>query len=228
MPNGIKQESLHGEIPEEQRFQKVIVSGSLAQGIAGGGAIALTIIGLAGILPQLMLSVATIAIGAALVLEGGSVASRFSDLLSEASRGRLDAAELGMGMTAELFGGIAGASLGVLSLLNIYPTILIASAAIVFGSTQILGSGITARLNSLEIVTSGEHKIFKEVAREAVSAAAGVQLLIGLGVVTLGILALVGMSPLELSLVAMLSIGFSGLLSGTAIAARLLNIFRQK
>jgi hypothetical protein len=216
------------ETIEERHMVRTVITGSLGEGIAGGAAVALSIIGLANILSALMLSIATIAIGASLMFEGGSVAARFSDILSETTKGRLDAADLGIGMTAELIGGIAGLALGILALLNIYPMVLVPTAAIVFGGTLFLGSGVTAKLSSIEIARSSENQTFKEVSREAVSAAASVQLLIGLGAVTLGILSLIGMSPVTLSLVAMLGISFSSLLTGTAVSGRLTNIFRHQ
>jgi hypothetical protein len=109
---------------------------------------------------------------------------------------------------------------------NVAPVVLMPAAAIVFGGTLIFSSGISSRLDEMLIGRMGEDEIFKDVAREAVSASAGIQLLFGITAVTLGILALVGMAPMVLNLVALLSIGLSNLLSGTDISARMLSSIR--
>lgn len=214
------QETYH---EETERYMK---GGSLAEGIAGGAGVALAIIGLANIMPSYMMPVSTIALGTAFVFEGGAVAKRFTRLLTEASKGRLDVSGLGSGLTAEVVGGIAGIILGILTLLNVSPMVLMPAAAIVFGGTLIFSSGISARLDELMIARMGEDEVFRDVAREAISASAGVQLLFGITAVTLGILALVGMVPVVLNLVALLGIGLSNLLSGTAISTRMFSVLR--
>jgi len=58
-------------------------------------------------------------------------------------------------------------------------------------------------------------------------ASSGMSLLFGVSAVTLGILALVGLSPMYLNLVALLAVGLPNLLSGAAISSRLLNTIRS-
>ncbi len=225
--NTTTQQTYHGDMPQEALTAKTVRSGSLAEGVAGGAGIVLAIIGLANILPHVMIPISTIALGAALLFEGGAVTARFTDLLEKMGTGRIEISELGVGLTTELVGGLAGIVLGILALLNVSPAVLLPVAVIVFGVTLLFGSTVTARLNSLQISRSGEHEAFREVAREAVSAAAGVQLLLGLVAITLGILAVVGMSPVVMNLIALLCIGFSDLLSGTALSARMLSMVRS-
>ncbi len=213
------QETYHGAL--------YMRGGSLAEGIAGGAGVALAIIGLASILPHYMVPVSTIALGIAFVFEGGAVARRFTSLLSETTRGWLDVSGLGSGLTAEVLGGVTGIILGILTLLNVSPMVLMPTAAIVFGGTLVFSSGISARLDEMLIGRMGEEEVFKDVAREAVTASAGISLLFGVVAVTLGILALVGISPIILNLVALLGIGLSNLLSGTAISTRILSSMRM-
>jgi hypothetical protein len=52
-------------------------------------------------------------------------------------------------------------------------------------------------------------------------------MLIGTGALVLGIIALGGGRPITLSLAAMLGLGVSDLLNGTAMAARITRPFRQ-
>jgi len=207
----------------EERYMK---GGSLAEGIAGGAGVALSIIGLASILPHYMIPISTIALGVSFVYEGGDVAKRFTRLLGETKKGWFDVSGLGSGLTAEVVGGIAGIILGILTLLNVSPMVLMPAAAIVFGGTLVFSSGISARLDELLIGRMGEDAVFKDVAREAVAASAGVSLLFGVTAITLGILAIVGLSPAILNLVALLGVGLSNLLSGSAISTRMLSSLR--
>ena len=204
----------------EERYMK---GGSLAEEIVGGAGVALAIIGLAGIMPNYMIPVSTIALGIAFVFEGGAVARRFSRLLNETTKGLYDVSGLGTGLTAEVVGGITAIILGILTLLNVSPLVLMPAAAIVFGGTLVFSSGVSSRLDEILISRMGEDEVFKDVAREAVTASAGVQLLFGITAITLGILALVGMAPMILNLVALLGVGLSDLLRGTAISTRMLS-----
>ncbi len=214
-------------LAEERRSAKLVLGGSLAEGIVGGATIVLALIGLSGILPEWMLPIATIAMGAAFVIEGGAISVRFSKLLSETSRDRLDEAELGVGLTSEFLGGAAGIILGILALLRLYPMILVPVAVLAFGSVLMLSSGMTVRLNALEIEGSAESTRYKKIAHEALSAAAGVEFLLGLAAVILGIIALTGTFAGTLSLVALLIIGVSGFVTGAAVTARMLSLFRS-
>jgi hypothetical protein len=72
----------------------------------------------------------------------------------------------------------------------------------------------------------GEDEVFKDVAREAVSAAADVQLLFGVTAITRVIQTLVRITPRILNLVALLGVGLSDLLSGAAISTRMLGVLR--
>lgn len=217
----------HRHVPEEEvTDMEVVAGGSIFGAIAGGGALALAIIGLAGVYPYYMLTIATICAGGALVFVGGSIATRYSKLVQDLGSGRLSSTELWSGMTAEFLGGTAGIVLGILGLLNISPITLTAVAAIVFGGVLLLGSGVSSRLNHLAIQRSGADQMAQEVARDAVKAGKDVQILIGLAGITLGILALSGLNPMVLILVAMLTIGFSILLSGSTVAGRMLTNLR--
>ena len=202
---------------------EVALTGSLAESIAGIGAVVLTIIGLANILAGWLLPIATIAAGVGLMFEGGAVAARFSRLIDKFS-GSAKGYVTG-GLTVEFLAGFVGVVLGILSLLSFVPLVLVAVAAITYGAALVLGSGVTGRLHSLVIEQHGEHEFAHHVAREAAWAAAGVQILIGSGVIVLGILSLTGIVPLLLGLVSILAIGFYVFLSGTAFCNGLVSVF---
>ena len=86
---------------------------------------------------------------------------------------------------------------------------------------------MTGRLHSLIADQHTEHEFAHQVAREAAWTASGVHILLGLGVVTLGILSLVGISPLVLGLVSILAIGFSVFLRGAAISSSIVGLSRR-
>lgn len=214
-------------ITSDSTTLKIAGSGSIIEGLVGAGAAALAILALGGILPQLFLIIATIAIGAALMLQGGAIASRFSKILAASSDRNLDMTELGSGLTIEVLGGLTGVTLGILALLDIFPLTLVTISIIVFGVTLIFGSSIMARLNNMTIDIVQEKGAIRNMAREAVNATSSVQLLIGLGAITLGILSLIGINSLTLNLVAILAIGISDLLSGTALGGRLMSVLKR-
>jgi hypothetical protein len=214
---------------EEKRTAEVLFGGSLAETLVAAGAVVLAIIGLVGAFPTLLLSIAAIALGSALLFDGAAFSARFANLLRETTHNRIESTELSTGTSAESVGGVIGIALGILSLLGIYPMILIPSAIIVFGATLILGAGANARLNALHIRNGNHHPhhpLLDEVTHEAVTAATGLQLLVGLGAVTLGIIALSGTLALHLSLIAVLAVGGAMLFSGSSLSTRMIGIFK--
>lgn len=214
--------------PEEfERPWRAVMEGSTAQGFAAGGAAILTILGLAGLYPEILLPVAVIGIGLAFLFEGWGVAARFSDLLRETSRYPTDRLEFSGGVTAEFLGGVTGVVLGILALVGLAPMVLVPVAVIVYGCTLVLGSGVAHRLNNLQLRVSGESEWYRQIAREMVSAATGVQSFLGLGAIVLGILSLVGYIPMTLSLIAMLAIGVAATFSGTAVCSRAMSLLRR-
>ncbi len=212
---------------EELKSAKFVLGGSLSEGIAGGAVVVLTLLGLSGIMPATMLPIAVIVMGAAFLLEGGAVSTRFSKLISETGKDRLDSAELGVGMTSEFVGGIAGLVLGILSLLKLYPMYLVPVAVIVYGGTLMFSSGMTVRLNAFELEGAEQNTRFVRIAHEAMNAAAGVEFLLGLSVVVLGIIALTGIYTAVLSLVALLVAGVTEFITGAAVTSRMLSIFQR-
>ncbi len=208
------------------RTLQLFETGSFAESVIGAGALTVAVVALAGIYPRMLLSVATIAIGASLLVGGGAISARMKEFIYE-NRAESSSVEVGTGITAEVLGGIGGIGLGVLALLGILPMMLAAVAAIVYGGTLLSSSGMVSRLNRAAIDLGRESEFVKKVSREAVSASAGVQLMIGLGAITLGILALLGINQLVLLLIAMLGLGASELLSGSAIGNRFMSVLER-
>jgi len=200
-------------------------TGSSAEAIVGIGALVLAILGMARVWPMQLGSIAAIAIGTGFLFQGAGIAAKFSRILSKSVQNQTQAIEMKSGFTTEFLGGISGIALGILSLLNVAPVTLLSVSVIVFGATLLIGSGTTANLNRIERGNEEDNQMLK-VTEEMVKGAACAQVLLGLGTITLGILALVGAgNTLMLSLVALLAIGASEFFTGTALSSRMMGIF---
>jgi hypothetical protein len=215
--------------PVRQRSIKAVAGGSITEAICGAATVVLAIIGLTGSGGSLVgytASIATIVFGVALLAQGGAVAARYQQLLRDTMPADWDTrSELGGGMGAEMLGGAAGVVLGVLGLLGLGAAVLIPIAVIVFGGTLLLGSAATADLGALGAPTGNER--FAHVTRQAAVAASGTQVLVGVAGVVLGILALVGVETATVALVALLVMGASLVLTGTALSSRMVSAMRH-
>lgn len=189
---------------------------SMGKGLAGMAAVALTIVGLSGIIPGVLVSWACIAVGLALAFEGGAISARYSALI-RAGHSKSDKGVRTMGSSLLFIAGVVGIGLGAASVFGIIPSILVPVAAIVFGVALFVASGVNQRLSALEASRPIEGGM---QIRDSNLTSAGIQMMVGVASVTLGILALFGLSPLTLSLVAVLIIGSANLLTGTIISGR--------
>lgn len=207
---------------------KVLAGGSSVEGLAGAGAVTLSILGLAGVLPVYMVTIATIAVGVGLLLEGATIASRTSEILSRLGDTRTEEIELMGGVSVEFVGGAAGIVLGILSLLGVATMVLVASAALIFGGTLLLSTGTRAALNRALAQAAAGGAGTQHAMQEAMSASAGSRALIGIATAVLGLLVLADVgAPLVLALVAMLGTGASILLSGSTLSGRVATALRH-
>ncbi len=209
----------------EKHVLEVIAGGSFAEMAGGIGAVILAIVGLAGIVPNLLAAIAAISIGAAILLEGLAVSTEYTRLLHGVADNEEHVAELTGGMGGEFFAGSAGVVLGILAILNVAPLVLLPIAAIVLGVGVALSSGTKTRLNAFKIERD-KNTLFQRVARDMVATAVGADLLVGLTAAILGILAILGISPLILTLVAMLIMGGTTVIGGSAQGGRMINLAR--
>ena len=213
-------------ISEEKKTAEILFGGSVIEGLIAGITAVLAVIGLVGVYPHLLLAVSIIALGLAFLSEGAAITSRFQYLLTEIARDHRSIAELGIGTTSESMTGFFAIVLGILAVLGLFPMVLISAAIILIGANLIFSAGANERLNVLRIRKTEQPPVIEEVSREAVWAATGFQVIIGAGAATLGILALSGIEPLILGLVAILSISTAAAISGSALAGKMLSIFR--
>jgi hypothetical protein len=215
-------------VQEEEMSAEVMTGGSVAEAIGGIATIVLAIIGLAGLFPLALAGVAAIVLGAALLLQGGAVAARFSKLLQETVGTRLTGGQLGGGMSAEFLGGAAGVVLGILALLKIFPLVLLPVAVIVFGGALLMACGTMTSLNELVVERHGfASNVTRRVAADMMGGATGAQALVGLAAIVLGIIGLVGTFSLTLTLVGLLCLGASVVLSGASLGGKMISVLHS-
>jgi len=206
------------EAVHQRRTTLLEGSGTLIEGIGGAATVVLAILGLTGVMPHELAAIAVIVFGVALGAEGGTIATRFARVLARTNE--VEVTDLGGAMSAELLGGATGVLLGLLAVLHIAPMQLVPIAVVVFGSSLLMGHWATSRVSALSFGATPE---VHAVAREAALAAASSQMLVGIGAVTLGIIAIVGIEATTLTLAALLALGASLVLSGTTVGSTMMS-----
>jgi len=192
----------------------------LSETVGALAIIVLAIIGLAGTVPAVMLAIATIVIGAAILMQGANAAGEYAELLALEEGGLVKPAAIGSGITLEFLAGGTGVVLGILALLTPATLVLSAAALIVFGGTLLLSSGATARAATTQSEGATMSVVTRSLLREAAGVATGAQIMIGVGAIVLGILALTGLHAEVLMLVGQLAVGAALLMvsAGSSIA----------
>lgn len=201
--------------------------GGLIDAIGGIATAVIAIVALAGFAPDVLAGICTIVFGAALLIEGGTLLSEYVQISS--TEATSEEQLTGGGLSAMFLFGIGGIVLGVLALLGIAPAALISVAVIAYGSTLLLSSSSVRQLYLLQSATmrtAGIRSGSELMAGGMASGSAGVQLLAGLAAIVLGILAVSGSHTLLLTLVALLVLGVTELLTGSALSALVLSFMR--
>lgn len=206
--------------------------GSIGQSVAALATVVLTILGLAHVVPEYLVAIATIVFGAALLLHGSATLSEYARLSFRPTITTSYAAPISDGgLSAVLLAGAAGVVLGLLALLRISTLELTAIAVISFGAALILSSstGIRMHLLRLSLATPDERAqrlASDALAGEMLSSSPGIFGLVGLAAIVLGILALAGFSPAVLVLIALLALGSVTALSGLDFADVMVSVYR--
>ena len=204
--------------------------GWFADAIGGIATVVLAIVGLAGIHSEMMVAIATIVFGVALLIEGGTMLSEYAHLIFPPGATATFNPRFGGGsLSAVLMAGVAGIVLGILALLGIRPVALTAIAAITFGSALIFSSNAVWHLHALKQTAtparewrSGERILVGEMAYGSI----GMQALAGLAAMVLGILALIVTSSSVLTFTALVVVGATLVLAGTTASDAVLSLMR--
>jgi hypothetical protein len=206
----------------EQHLVHETESGSIAAAVGGAGAVVLAIVGLIGLIPGALAAIATIALGAVLMLSSGALVTRYSRAFAGAPSSRVQH-EIAGGLGLEGMAGLSAVVLGILALLGADPSILLNAAAIVLGAGLIMASGALARLEALTHANAATAP--EAVPQEVVHMASGADVLVGGAAVVLGIVGLGGHDPVTLALVALLCIGSAVMITGSTLATRMFSLF---
>jgi hypothetical protein len=205
--------------------------GGLADAIGGIATIVLAIIALSGVHPEVILPIAVIVFGAALLIQGGTMLSEYASIIFPAGAAGASTEQMGVGSLSTLFMvGVAGIVLGILALLGIEAGILSAIAVIAFGSGLLLSSNAVRSLYMMQSSAnrSGAPRAGTELlAGEMASGSAGVQMLAGLAAIVLGILAVVGIKTDILLLAALIVLGATVILTGSALSGLVVGFMRS-
>jgi hypothetical protein len=208
--------------------EKTAAYGGFVDAIGGLATVVLAIIGLAGVHQPLLVAIAVIVFGVALMIQGGAMLSEYAGIIFPSGAKAPAAGQFGGSNLSSVFlAGGAGIIFGILALLGIEPGGLTAIAVIVFGGALVLSSNAVWHLYTLKhaAMTSGSTESM--AGSEVV--AAGIQAIAGIAAFVLGILALAGtgVDSVVLILVALLVVGITLVLSGSTWSGTVMSFMKE-
>ena len=209
--------------------------GGFADAIGGIATIVLAVLGLAGVHPQMLVSIATVVFGVALLIQGGTMLSEYVKIIFPSRANGVAVDQFGGNSLSTVFlVGAAGVVLGVLALLGIHAETLTSIALIAFGTALVLSSNAVWHLHTLKHAALIDNETTGRrgseiLASEMASGSAGMQALAGLAAGILGILALVGtgIDSVVLILVALLALGATLVLTGSTLSGTVLSFMKE-
>ncbi|MDB4963527.1 MAG: hypothetical protein JWP01_3526 [Myxococcales bacterium] len=213
-PDAISKLSIDRPSDEEYAARIAMATGSSYELFTGLLGVVLSVIGLSGTHPAAMAAMATIAVGLSLLAQGLTIAARWQAALKIEGRERIDV----LGISTEMFGGLAAIILGVLALLGVLEAQLLSAAAIVLGFSLLLGGPAQPEVSE----ETPEHLPTRlHVTRDIVRASSGVMVMGGLAAIVLGLLAATGLGPvIGCVLASLLCVAVSLMLAGGSLFAR--------
>lgn len=227
---------MNAAISQSRTPEATAAFGGAMDAIGGIATAVLAIIGLAGWRPELLAGVATIVFGVALLIQGGTLLSEYSQVYAPA--GALQTASDavgGDGLAAMFPVGIAGVVLGILALLGVAAYALTSIAVIAFGAALMLSAQSVRRLYRMQaemrLASVRGYTIREFLAGEMAAGSAGIQFVAGLASLVLGILAVVMATAMRndlLTLVALLIVGLTNIISGSALSGLVLSFMRPE
>jgi len=216
--------TLHGE-HEELAVGTAVTP--VSESVAAIAIIVLTVLGLVDVVPGAMVAIATIVVGAAILLQGAQEVGEYSRLITTGGATASMASDTwGGGVTLEFLAGGVGIVLGILALFSHTP-ILAPAALIVFGGTLLLIGSVAARRTPALSETGAREQVARAIAAQMSGVASGAQIMIGIAAIVLGILALIPIHDTVLTLVGLLAVGASLLMSAVASGGLMMNVLRS-
>jgi hypothetical protein len=212
-----------GAVEPEKKSAAVAGAGASAEVVLAAVAIVLAVVGLARIAPRSMMSVATILLGAALLLDAVAVGARHRHLVRESvgADERTIRAVLTGAISAGSVAGLAGIVLGILALAGLAPGRLCAVALIGFGVALLFGSPSKELLALQYTAPWGMRIAMREAIDEVLDVTAAGDVLVGLAAIVLGVIGLLAATPAIPVLIGFIGVGTLALLAGAAYGARM-------
>jgi hypothetical protein len=222
-----------GDRPAKSQAFGIVAAGSGLKTIGGIAVAALAILALVGVIPAILMPIAGIVFGVAMLLEGFSITGEYRKLARWLVDTKSERIELAGGSAVELAVGAAGIVLGILALLSVVPAVLIPVLIVAGGAGLMLAVGAVHRLNDLQLMSVGASDFGRRLRSETMAGAAMVEAMAGLGALVLGILSLVlGSAALapgfgSLAQIGMICLGVGAAIGGGAIAGRSTMLYRR-
>lgn len=211
----------------ESAFPLRVRRGGLIDDVGGVATVILAILGLIGFYAPIMVVIATIVFGVALLIRGNGMMSDHAgfSVLFGANSPMFNVSS----RSALVLFGAGGIALGVLSLLDFDSAVLTPIASIMFGGALILSSVSAWHLHVVNRACARSEESSRDVlANQVVFDSAGIQIFGGFAAVLLGVLAVSGArNDLTFNLVALLILGSALVLKGGGLNAILLSFMRS-
>jgi len=197
--------------------------GLLTEGAAGIAVIVLAIIALAGVSVEALTSIAAIVIGVGLTVQAFNSAAEHPRMMTADAAAGTNPAEFGGDVMVDSMCGLKGIVLGILALVGMSSAHLLPPALIVFGGALLVGGTVSMRPRTT-LATSASGSEAMSVTYHGSAAAGGMEILIGLAAIVLGILALLT-GAWVLLLVGFLAVGAALLLASATFNGAVMRLF---
>ena len=201
-------------------------SESIVELIAALAVVVLTILGLAEVSPSFLVAIATIVFGVGLLLYGTAALSQLNVALARFSASETELGSISGGWSTLFLAGVAGIVLGILALLGVSSTELVAIAAIGFGASLLISSNASMRMRIMGATPTNADPMLARIVGDMATDTTGLQTMAGLAAIVLGILALSGFAPTKLVLIALLELGCFSSLTSAAIGGTFVRAFQ--
>ena len=198
----------------------------LSESVGAIAVIVLAILGLVNVVPEAMMAIATIVVGAAILLQGAQEVGEYTRLSTSGQGSAVLSNSWGGGVTLEFLSGGVGVVLGILALFSHAPT-LVAAALIVFGATLLLNGAVVARRAQVirPAGASPQNQMAEAIAAQMSTVTSGAEMMIGIAAVVLGILALIPIHAPILTLVGLLAVGAALLMAAVSTDGMVASVF---
>ena len=194
--------------------------GLLTEGAAGIAVIVLAVIALAGTSSGALVSIVTIIVGVGLMVQAFNSAAENSKVMATNAASVPD---LGGEVMVDGLSGITGIILGILALVGINTPYLVSSALIVFGGALLLSGAIGLPPRASQNTAPGGQA--QAVSYQGSAATGGMEILIGIAAIVLGILSLILVGSWALALVGFIAVGAALLTVSATFSGTIMRLF---